>query len=265
MSQTVFDKINKINENFYSQEFFGEEFSRTRNYYWQGWQELYTKFNLINLLGKNILDVGCGNGRFASFLEEILSKEFYNKTLLNYLGIDFSNSLLKEAILKNKQNKYIVSEYKNGDLLNFDIWKKEKIGKKFDLITVFGVMHHLIGKKNRLQFLINCCDNLKKNGYLIITFWDFYNRKIEIDKQGLDIFRKNFFKKMEILPNQLEKNDYLLGWKNNVNQFRYCHYYTKKEIHNLFVNSQLILKSSFESDFDKKGDKNYYCILQKKI
>ena len=110
------------------------------------------KIKLVHDLTKNkkninILDFGCGAGTSLS----IFSEYFKSSKLWGY---DVSNEFIKK-IKKRKKNIKLTTNLK----------KIPK--KKFDLIFISNVLHH-INKKNHNKILSNCRKFLKDSGVLYI-------------------------------------------------------------------------------------------------
>lgn len=76
---------------------------------------------LVSAKYSNVIDVGCGTG--------VLSSLFDKK---KYFGFDIDPSIIKHAKIKHPGYKFAV-----GNIVNF------KIKKKYDLVIVIGVLHHL--------------------------------------------------------------------------------------------------------------------------
>lgn len=115
--QTQLDSISETNE---SEEAFKKK----------------TGFNVDDLKGKRVLDVGCGTGRFMEVVEN------YGSCIV---GIDLSFSV--EAAFKNlgfKENVHIIQ----ADI--FDLPFKEKA---FDYIFSIGVLHHTPNTKEAFKCL----------------------------------------------------------------------------------------------------------------
>lgn len=70
---------------------------------------------------KRVLDLGSGNGYLC---------EFFNPS--SYVGVEIGPGLVREA--KEKYPKY---HFQTGDITNLNL------KKKFDLVLVIGVIHHL--------------------------------------------------------------------------------------------------------------------------
>jgi hypothetical protein len=68
VNDTTARALNALNQSFYSES--AEEFAATRSASWPGWRKLLPL--LREKRNAAILDVGCGNARFASFLSATL-------------------------------------------------------------------------------------------------------------------------------------------------------------------------------------------------
>lgn len=136
-------------------------------------------FSKLAKKGQKILDLGCGDGRFYSYLPKGC----------HYLGLDFSSNLLSIAKKEHPQVQFIL-----GDMRQAKTWKNLK---KFDLIFCFASFHHLLQKKEQIKVLKFCHQALKKRGILVITVWNLWQFKVF--KQRL----KNFFKKKVNIPYKL--------------------------------------------------------------
>lgn len=130
-------------------------FDLTRNH---KWEEFDTFLKYIKK-GDRVLDLGCGNGRLNKFLEE--------ESKVEYLGIDNSNELLKAAKKNNPKAKF-----KKGDLL--EIPEKDQSS---DIIACIAAFHHIPTKKLRNKALEEMRRVLKKDGILIITVWNLFQKK----------------------------------------------------------------------------------------
>ncbi|MEJ2446017.1 MAG: class I SAM-dependent methyltransferase [Exilibacterium sp.] len=102
--------------------------------------------------GKKILEAGCGSGhRLVA-----VARRYPNAKVL---GIDISRTSLKVA--RDLAKKYNVTniEFREENLLNFDL------GEKFDFIICAGVIHHT---ENPAASLENVCNHLSKSGSIFI-------------------------------------------------------------------------------------------------
>jgi SAM-dependent methyltransferase len=237
MKDEIRQKLIELNRIFYEKN--ATEFSNTRNYYWKGWQKAWEIVKTYNPSIKNVLDVGCGNGRFLSFLRE-------NNDNFNYLGIDHSSNFITEC-----QNK-LADE--NSYFMRFDIANDDftKIAyEKYDLILLIAVLHHFPGNSNRLELIKQLSELLNPNGIIILTFWDFM-RENRMQSRIFPWSLSNFDKK------DLEEGDHLLKWSDSTDTQRYCHYFSEEEKQSIIRNSHLRPLARYTSDSD-----NTYVIMQK--
>lgn len=146
----------KLTQKGYNQ--IAAQFSQTRNYLWKDLEI----FNEYIKKGDKILDVGCGNGRFLDFLKD---------KKIEYLGIDYSENLIKQARERCPDKNFLVENF---------LEKREKKGEKrvkYDVIVALAVLNHIPNKKLQLKFLENLKQNLKPNGYILMTNWNLFNFK----------------------------------------------------------------------------------------
>lgn len=253
MDTTLIRRLNELNRQFYQQV--APSFSSSRSYYWQGWNKLVP---YLQELGKElktqlrVLDVGCGNGRFAAFIADQLTElDFF------YFGLDNSKKLLEIAKSHDLMN-YIEAKFIELDLVesllegNFRLKLKTF---KPNFITALGVIHHIPSHQLRQQFLLQLAEVLNPNGFLVFTTWNFleskrFNKKIK-DPAIFDLD-----------PQELEEHDVILDWQRGETAYRYCHYTNHQELEKLVKATNLTQVSQFKAD-GKSGKLNTYTVLQK--
>ncbi len=217
------DDINKINTQFYKK--IEQDFDKTRQTPWQGW------FFLKKYITKdaNILDLACGNGRFLNFLNQNLT--YYQN--LSYTGVDNNKFLLEKA---KQINTNINTYFFQNDLIQFLEQQKNSKKQNFDIILLFGIIHHFdlnsVKKILDLSFSI-----LKTNGFVILSLWQFDTKKAK----------------------HINSNKYILDWKNK-NIPRICFLYKKQDILNILKDFTLV--HSFYAD-GKNNKSNIYLVLKK--
>jgi len=233
MEKTLIRKvINKTNK-FYTKH--AEEFSKTRQNPWPGWERC------VGLIRKNItkekvsvLDIASGNGRFYQFLTRTPTPQ------IEYLGLDNNDYLLVEAVLK-----YQLAEFKNFDVF----FGLKALGKTFDVVSIFGLTHHIPGNEFRITWFKSLSNLLNTDGLLMISFWN-----LSEDER---------FSKAEPAK-ELEDNDYYYGWGNSEDK-RYVHIYSEKELKKtqlMLEQKNLKLIDSYYSD-GKSGKLNKYLIFKR--
>lgn len=105
--------------------------------------------SLIEIKDKNILDVGCGDGRYA---------EYFSDECFKYVGIDIDSQMINE---NNKSNKNKNCSYCCANIIDY------KRDFKFDIIILSLAFHEIDIKEQGLA-LINMTKLLNRNGKIII-------------------------------------------------------------------------------------------------
>ncbi len=187
------------------------------------WPELL-EFKKYLKDGQKILDLGCGNGRLISLL-----KEFQ----IEYVGTDISESLLNYA-KKQDFGKITKYEFIEDDMLNLDFKEND-----FDIIFIIASFHHLKLRKDRIKMLIKIEKWLKKDGIIIMTNWNLFQKKYL--KHIFNLKKKSW-------------NDFSIPWKNKDRHIivnRFYHGFTLKELEKLLEKTEFnIIKNSY-SDLRK--------------
>ena len=132
-----------LNRQFYHH--FAGEFSRTR----RSWPPGYSRILPYLKSGFNVLDLGCGNGRFLLFLGD-------SRWTGRYVGVDSSESLLADARTTAAGHQHIPSRFVVADLLTDDWLHTARRVGPFDALITLAVLHHIPGRERRISFLARC-------------------------------------------------------------------------------------------------------------
>ena len=150
-----------------------------------------TGWDKEDLSGKNILEVGCGAGRFSQIILD------YTKA--NLYSVDYSNSV--EANFKNN------GPHERLTLFQASIYELPFAPAQFDKVFCFGVLQHTPDVDKSVKALI---DMVKPGGELIV---DFYPYKGWWTKLQAKYLLRPFSKKInhEILYKKINNNiDWLI-------------------------------------------------------
>ncbi len=240
-TQTI-QRLNAINREFY--QITGHEFDQTRGTAWPGWQRLlpYLRPPLT------VLDVGCGNGRFGLFLHEKAAGQSLAVSpqhFLVYHGVDNSAALLERARVALAGQPGLTAAFEERDIV-----ENPPDAGSYDLVVLFGVLHHVPGFARRQDLLRRLAGRVKPGGLLVFAAWRFYE---------YDRFRER------IIPwpadIEVERNDYLLDWRRGQPALRYCHYIDDAEQNSLVDACGLRLVMTYRAD-GQDGRANAYSLLR---
>lgn len=188
--------------------------------------------------GESVMDVGCGNGRLLYGLKD---------KNISYLGVDFSSELVERA-----RSNFPEHKFREGDIL--DLGKIEEVG--FDHVFCVAVLHHIPGFDLRVQALQQLKNKVKKDGRIVVTVWNLWQRP-RFRKLIFRYFLLKLFKK-----NNMDFGDVIFEWKgenkDQVVKKRYYHAFTKREL------KKIVRKSGLRLQELKKDGHNYYLILKTK-
>lgn len=224
MKLEVVQKILELNRRFYAE--FGPQFSATRQRIQPGVRKILTR---IPKTGR-VLDLGCGNGEFAS---ELAQSQFEG----TYLGVDFSLPLLADAMV---QAEKLSATFREVNLAGPD-WEKSLETGYFNVVTAFAVLHHIPDANLRLSILQKIRSLLAPKGEFILSNWQFLNS----DRL------KNRIQSWEtvgLTNDDVEAGDYILDWRSGGTGLRYVHHFSDTELNKLAAEAGFKVKESFLSD-----------------
>jgi SAM-dependent methyltransferase len=246
-----------MNRAFYARR--GAAFDASRDHPWPGWSRALGSLEAIDggdPRPLRVLDLGCGNGRFGAWL-------MHRATVpTRYLGIDASAPLLdraREAFRASPPHFEVELE-----VLDFlDGAGPEALPEgPFDLIGVFGVLHHVPGEDLRRRLVVALAERLAAGGRLVLTAWQF-GAKARFERSLLsDAEVRARAEQWGFDADDLEPGDHFLGFGGDASVPRYCHALGEAEIDSLTRASGLALVDAYLAD-GKSGDLNAYRVLEK--
>ena len=234
--------LRQINREFYSR--YAADFDRTRHPGgWPGWQRVVEAAARPTGRPLRVLDLGCGNGRFALFLER--KPDLRSERPFDYFGIDSSAELIERARSACADPEHIRFEVD-------DIETRPLDQASYDLVTLFGVVHHLPGFATRRRALERAAAALAPGGLLAVTCWQF------ADDARFESRQLDWGPDAGVDPAELEPGDHLLRWGPADSQARrYCHHTNERELDRLVGDLPLTETARYRAD-GPGGRQNLY-------
>ncbi len=231
MDDITIARLNALNRAFY--EITAADFDQTRAAPWPGWDALLP-YLAVPL---SVLDVACGNGRFGLFLFEHLG------TNVTYHGVDSNPALLDRA--------RAALAGRDAHLEQRDVLAGPPAAGAYDLVALFGMLHHIPGCERRCAFMRALAGRVAPGGLLAFAAWRFYEYE-------------RFRQRILPWPPDLvaEPGDCLLDWRRGVRAPRYCHHVDDEEHAALVAATGLRELVTYRAD-GHSGDVNRYSILRR--
>lgn len=240
MDEQVRDTLRQINRDFYSQHAAG--FAATRFGGQPGWSRIIAHFPPVC----QVLDLGCGNGRFARFLDQRLQQ-------VRYLGLDASASLIDIARRETAGLARTQAEFRPADLGSAG-WERAVTAGEWDAIVCLAALHHIPGLAERAAFVAIAARLLSPGGVLCLSTWRFsHNARMR---------RKIVpWTTVDLADDRIETGDYLLDWRQDGVGYRYVHELDEAEIAEIAAQAGLGVAEQFHAD-GREGDLSLYAVLR---
>ena len=268
MNEITARRLVALNNEFYRKA--AGTFSITRQHSWPGWETVAdcVRNDLLStctdcgelpadshvLDGSkplDVLDLACGNQRFAAYLENAcpdLSFRFHavdNCELFEHVDVrsplDFQLFDVLESLMAGTLG---------GDLH----------APLCQIAACFAFIHHIPSFDLRVQLLHELVARTRPGGLTIVSLWSFMDepglatRAAESTQQAIE----------ELQFDDLEENDCLLGWQNTPGLWRYCHSFDDEEVADLAdsVERDARLIRRYRAD-GRNGKLNSYLVFQR--
>lgn len=286
LDATTIDFLRQVNNDFYAR--CAPSFSASRNAPWVGWRsclEAVQDCGAVRLcddpdvhlydrataqpgairkgVSVRVLDVACGNMRFAAFLrEELCGRQ------IDYFAVDDCAGLVPhlpedEGFSPCFQNLDIIGELAAGMGLATAI-----DAGACDLVGCFGFFHHVPSFELRVRLIDALLQKTASGGVVCASFWQFMGDEKFVKKaEAWNSKAKSELASAGLDASQLEAGDYFLGWQNEPGLWRYCHDFEELEIDALVAAACEEGKAREVARFSadgKSGAMNRYVVLQKR-
>lgn len=206
-----------------------------------------------------VLDLACGNLRFERTLVQ-----HYGADALSLHAVDSCDLLLAE-----EPEDFPVA-YRHLDIVSGLLEDKGLQAlsdwSSFDLSCSFGFMHHIPGFENRLAFLRALSKRGERGSLVAVSFWRFMaNEKLASKAYETTSRALSFLAEEGLSQADLEENDFLVGWQDESDLFRYCHHFDEDELDRLVdaLQDSMRLVARFKAD-GRTEDLNHYLVFEVK-
>lgn len=202
----------------------------------------------------SVLDVGCGNGRFAHILDS-------KKKPFIYWGIDSGSSLLTLAGEHTHLLNHGKAHFSQVDLsepawstpLSKTVTEIEtQTSVPFDFVLCTATLQHLPGYAMRLQAVREMAKLTRD--MIVLSGWQFLESE-RMQKKLLD------WETVGLSADDVEPGDALLPWKQGGYSVRYVHQIDKNEMAQLAKDAGLSIVNTFRAD--GRENLNLYVICQR--
>jgi SAM-dependent methyltransferase len=242
-------RLNRLNRAFYAA--IAPEWSESRRHPWPGFERVLALAASLTASEKRVLDVGSGDGRFGASLQQALAGQRFE-----YLGIDASERLLAYAQARE------LGPHVRFERADFLEGESALPSGPFELVTLFGVLHHVPSFERRRQLLVELASRSALGGLLALTFWRL-DRDPRFDKRVRSFSDYNAHAAEPIDETDLEPGDTLLGWGDQ-DVVRYCHFPDPDETEALIAATGLPVLARFEAD-GRGNALNEYVIFSRQL
>jgi tRNA (uracil-5-)-methyltransferase TRM9 len=248
LDRTTAGRLNAINLAFYRE--CADEFSAAREEPWPGWARLPDLLRARGIDAElDVLDVGCGNGRFGAFLCAQACPP------RRYVGIDASAELLAHARARALPG----ASFALADLVAGDP-ETALPADAFALVALFGVLHHVPGRERRRALVEALARRVGRGGLLVLAAWQRSGADHRRDRiVAWEAWNRSAPEPVD--PAELEPGDCLLAWGSARQALRYCHFSDDAELDALLADLPCAVIASWRAD-GHEGCQNRYFALE---
>ena len=201
MARATPEELNALTKNFY--ETCARHWNNSPEYEWAGWGSLREYLPTERF---DVLDLGCGSGRFGHFLERE-----YGRQVTAYVGVDYADFYVETA------RRQPVDFIRSFAILQKDLFQDNWELPASDLVVAFGLIHHL-PSEFRPHFFRQLRSVFGPRTLGIVTTWQY------LDNPRL---------RKKILPEHPLHTggaDNVLSWTQGTYGERYSHHWSVEEV-----------------------------------
>ncbi len=195
-----------------------------------------------------IVDIGCGNGRFACMLDHRAIQAIYT-------GVDANAQLLAAARTNTAGLGQTRLRFVQVDISQSGWTQRLDVPSGgFDVVVCLATLQHMPGYALRLQVMRDLAGLTATDGLLGVSAWQFLTSDRFVTKQ-ID------WCEIGLAANAVEPGDALLPWRQGRYAVRYVHQVDAAEMARLADAAGLDVVEMFRAD-GKEGNLNLYAVLR---
>lgn len=244
-------------------------------------------------VGMRVADIACGNMRLLDFLLATIdaNEALKSKMIpLTYDAWDMEPALMDLGYvhLKARYASFLgnaqlcISHAHTLDIIErlqmtstmhaSTCMFESKNAHGYDLVCSFGFMHHIPSAKLRRLFIQQLAQMVAPQGILALSFWNFVHDETSLMKATRETQQayeygvtsiNNKTYALSSLKQELEDNDWLLGWKQKVGVVRYAHNFCEDEVRALASHIEGFEIADIYRADGKDSRSNIYLLLRR--
>lgn len=301
MDQILVRQLIALNNRFYRTH--AASFSATRGTAWMGWEHIVRimegqppeRARAAHAACEvaepappaplRVLDIACGNMRFARFLAGALPRG-----RIAYHGIDSCAPLAQTAEVVDTAPSadaatQLTIAFHEVDILEHLLAKRAAATERGgamrptvvpaepalpagDLVVCFGFLHHVPGFELRVALLRALLALARPGGLIAVSFWQFMDdERLAAKTRRADTLAATSRPPWPSFdPAELEPGDHFLGWQDEDGAIRFCHHTDEAELDRLVASvpaGHAEECARFSAD-GRSGELNRYLVLRKR-
>ena len=230
MDLATAQKLALLSSTFYAQV--SDSFSATRSAPWAGWQQVLVAAGLLEDSGDpvpgfdrlSVLDLACGNLRFERYLSDTVASKEGQPDIEAHV-VDNCTTLAEGVDIPGVRTRYTQLDIAKA------LWEERDLGAElgtdaYDLVVCFGFMHHLPLVEQRMRLMKELVTAARPGGVVAVSFWQLSRSERLLRKARAS----TAVAVSEIAIAGLGEGDYLLGWQERTDVWRYCHDFSEEEV-----------------------------------
>jgi SAM-dependent methyltransferase len=222
-------------------------FSATREAPWAGWTPLFDALAAEKPARLAVLDVAAGNLRFERAAADALPATAIEATCIDSCAALATGRAPAGARLVPLDVVSALAEGRAADAFGRD---------RFDLAICFGFMHHVPQPAWRGRLLDALLGAVHPGGRVVAGFWMFTRSERLAAKAREATARAGV--------GFLGESDWLMGWQDREDIFRFCHAFSEGEIDALIGSAGVSCEVEAVWDADgREGNLNRYVMLKR--